>query len=291
MELNKQFRKKTRALCIGGMNIDILGSTDCTFTPGDSLTGIIEVTPGGVAHNIAAQLAKTGAKVELLCPLGNDAFKDRLAMACQKDGIGLTYALQTRFPTPAYLAVHDNTGDMVAAINDMRAMDALDQDAVLRQIGQINEGQFDVGILDANLREDSLIAAASTLPFPLIADPVSAVKCYRLLPLLPRLFAIKPNRMEALAMTGEDTVEKAAAVLIKSGVAQVFVSLGKDGLYARDLNDSLYLEAPAMPKVSLTGAGDAMTAGLAMGIAQGLSLKDTAQAGILAASTYLTQKL
>ena len=291
MERNNPFKKRVRALCIGGMNIDILGSTDCAFVKGDSLTGLIDLFPGGVAHNIAAQLAKSGARVELLCPLGNDAFKDRLTAACLKDGIGLSYALQTGFPTPTYLAVHDNTGDMVAAINDMRAMDALDQNAILDQISRMKEDQFDVGILDANLREDSLIAAAGTLSFPLIADAVSAVKCYRLLPVLPRLFAVKPNRMEALAMTGEDTVEKAAEALIRCGVAQVFISLGKDGLYARDLTESLYLKAPVLPKVNLTGAGDAMTSGLALGIAQGLSLKDTASAGIFAATSYLSQKL
>lgn len=291
MERNNPFKKRVRALCIGGMNIDILGSTDCAFVKGDSLSGQIDLSPGGVAHNIAAQLAESGAQVELLCPLGNDTFKDRLEIACQKNGIGLTYSLQTKFPTPAYLAIHDDTGDMVAAINDMRAMDALDQDAILCQISQIKEDEFDVCILDANLREDSLIAAAGNLPFPLIADPVSAVKCHRLLPLLPRLFAVKPNRMEALAMTGESTVERAAEALIRCGVAQVFISLGKDGLYARDLNESLYLKAPVLPKVNLTGAGDAMTSGLAIGIAQGLSLKDTASAGILAAMNYLSQKL
>ncbi len=291
MRQNELSGKRTKVLCIGGMNIDILGSTDCAFVQGDSLTGTIHLSPGGVAHNIATQLAKYKAQVELLCPLGNDAFKDRLTSACRDDGIGLHYALLTNYPTPTYLAVHDDTGDMVAAINDMRAMDALDADAVLNQINLIGNERFDVGILDANLREDSLIAAAGALHFPLIADAVSAVKCYRLVPILPRLFAIKPNKMEALAMTGEDTVEKAADALISKGIAQVFISLGKDGLYARDLTEAIHLEAPALPIVNLTGAGDAMTAGLALGIAQGLSLRDTAQLGINSAHEYLNQKL
>lgn len=285
------FDHSPRCLCVGGMNIDILGSTDCAFVPGDSMTGLINLSPGGVARNIATQLSKLGARVELLCPLGDDAFADRLIAACEEDGIGLTHAFKTDYPTPTYLAIHDEGGEMVAAINDMRAMEALNAQALSECITGLSGADYDVGVLEANLREDSLLMSAGNLHFPLIADAVSAVKCHRLLPILPRLYAIKPNRMEAYAMTGEDSVERAAESLLLSGIAQVYISLGRDGVYARDLNQALTLPAPSVPKVSLTGAGDAMTAGLALGIAQGLSLLDTAKEGIAAAFSYLSQKL
>ena len=56
---------------------------------------------------------------------------------------------------------------------------------------------------------------AERLRVPVVADPVSGVKATRLHPLLGRLDALKPNRDEALLLTGEATCEAAARALLK----------------------------------------------------------------------------
>ena len=280
--------KKPRVLCIGGMNMDILGQADSAFAPGDSLPGIISMRPGGVARNIAAQLANLGAQVELLCPLGNDQAADSLRASCHQLGIGLNLAIPAPFPSPSYLAIHDESGDMVAAINDMRAMDALRPQALLGRLAAA--GAFDACVLDANLSADSLLFLASHLQMPLIADPVSAVKCRRLLPIMGSLAAFKPNLMEARAMSGQDSMERAAQALLATGLPSIFISLGKDGLYYADAVQAGHLDALPIPRVSLTGAGDAMTAGLTLGLAQGLDTVEIARLGLQSAFNFLTSK-
>lgn len=274
-----------RVLVIGGMNLDILGTADSPFQAGDSLPGRIITSPGGVARNIAALLRSLGARVELICPLGDDQAAQQLEDSCRHLGIGLSHAIRIKGPSPTYLAIHDQQGDMVCAINDMGAMAAMTPQRLQDQMKDLPT--FDACVLDANLSSDTLVFLAEKLSCPLVADPVSAVKCHRLLPILGRLHAIKPNLMEAKALTGMDSCEDAARALLEAGVRQVYISLGKDGVYFTDGNQGAYLKAPHLPQVRLTGAGDAMTAGLTLGIAKQLPLLEAAKLGMDAATRYL----
>lgn len=272
-------------LVIGGMNLDILGTAHSPFQAGDSLPGSILRSPGGVARNIAALLRNQGARVELICPLGNDDAAQLLSDSCSRLGIGLFHALQTEAPTPTYLAIHDTAGDMVCAINDMQAMEAMTPERLQKHIPGLPA--FDACVLDANLLPETLLYLADALPFPLVADPVSAAKCRRLAPILGRLHAIKPNLLEAQTLTGAASCEDAAVYLLDQGVCQVFVSLGKEGVYYADQSQRGYVRAPQLPRVRLTGAGDAMTAGITMGIAQQLTVREVAELGVYSSTQYL----
>ena len=282
---NSMADSNPRILVIGGMNLDILGTADSPFQAGDSLPGRITSSPGGVARNIAALLRSLGAQVELTCPLGSDEAAQQLEASCRQLGIGLSHAIKTEGPSPTYLAIHDQQGDMVCAINDMGAMDAMTPSRLQSQLKDLPA--FDACVLDANLSEETLIFLAKTLTCPLIADPVSAVKCRRLLPILDRLYAIKPNLMEAMALTGMSNCEDAALALRKSGVRAVFVSLGKEGVFFTDGSATGYLRPPQLLQVRQTGAGDAMTAGLTLGIAKQLDILKTAELGLGSAAGYL----
>ena len=284
--VNKTMQATPKILVIGGMNMDILGSIGSSFVPGDSLPGIIQQYPGGVGRNIAFHLANSGVQVELLCALGNDQTASLLRQSCAASGIGLELSIETSCPAPTYMAIHGSNGDMVCAVNDMRAMESITPDTLTNKLNKL--AGFHACVLDANLSEYSLLSAAELLLTPLIADPVSAAKCRRLLPILHRLHAIKPNRLEAETLTGEKDIPSAAKVLLDRGVRQVFISLGKEGVYYADVKYSGFLPAIDVPVVRLTGAGDAMTAGLALGIAYHLPILESARRGLQASADYLS---
>lgn len=265
--------------------MDILGKSYAPYVQGDSLPGSIFHRPGGVARNIAAFLRNLGVEVELVCALGNDHIADQLKTACFKLGIGLTYAIQTDYPSPTYLAIHDDAGEVVCAINDMRAMEEMTPASLSAHLEALN--MFDACVLDANLSTEALAYLAESLHIPLIADPVSAVKSKRLLPILDKLTALKPNLMEAQALAGEQEMRQSADCLLKAGVKQIFISLGRDGVYYTDGKDCGRIGTKLFPGTTKTGAGDAMTAGIALAIAQGSSVKMTAQKGIYASTCFL----
>ncbi len=274
-------------LVIGGLNMDILGSPSHSFVQRDSNIGRVRLSPGGVGRNIASHLARMGAPVELMAVLGSDGFAGLLEQSCKDLGIGLRHAIRTNLPSCMYLAVHDTQGDMLAAINDMEAMGAMTPEAISAQL----KGQhFRACVLDANLSEAALQAAAR-LDIPLIADPVSCDKAERLLPIMHRLTAIKPNLMESRLLSGCEGVEEAAAALLDKGVRQVYISLGSSGCYYASREERGFLPAVPLPPVPATGAGDAMVAGLTIAISEGRTAAVSAAFGQQSAADHLRSQI
>lgn len=279
-----------RIAVFGGMNMDILGMPRDGFALRDSIIGSVRMVPGGVGRNIAQHLAAVpGTETYLVTALGSDDFARQLENDCKQKHILLTHTLRVNAPSPVYLAIHDAAGDMAAAINDMKALDALTPQAVAAILPALPDTAC--GVLDANLSEETLIAIAEKAHFPLIADPVSAEKSHRLLPLLHRLRAIKPNLLEARAMTGETEPEYAAQALLQKGVRQVFISLGEKGLYYADTEASGLLPAQKIAHGYLTGAGDALCAGLVLALANRQDAATAARSGQDFAVRYLMQTI
>lgn len=277
--------KTPHILVIGGMNMDILGRSDSGFRAGDSLIGQVDMLPGGVGRNIAARLRILGAEVELLTAIGNDIFAGLLRESCKELAIGLSLSLAVNAPSSRYMAIHDKAGEMHAALNDMRTLNQLSGGYIRNSLR--GHAAFDACVLDANLGEDCLLASAKAVEAPLVADPVSAAKCRHLLPLLPYLTAIKPNLLEAQTLSGESEPGRASAKLRKLGVKQVYISMGAEGLYFADAHDSGLLPVKRIHGARVTGAGDAMAAGITLGVAAGFTARETALFGISSAEQFL----
>ena len=276
-----------RIVVAGGMNLDLLGVPDERLMPRDSAPGKIILRPGGVGRNIAARLKALGAEAALITALGCDERAQLLARMCMESGIDLSLSLPTDRPAPCYLCIHDETGDMALAVNDMSAMEKLTPEAAAPRMAAVNG--FDACVLDANLPEDTLLYMAKNAAVPLFLDPVSCFKAPRAIPTLPYLYAVKPNRLEAQALTGERNVERAAEALMGAGVKNVFISLGAEGVYYAGAAEKGYLPARPLPNLPQTGAGDALCAGLILALLDGLGPRESALRGCEAAYHALAQ--
>ena len=266
-----------RITVIGGMNLDLLGTPENVLLPRDSVPGHIAVRAGGVGRNIAARLRKTGAEVSLITALGCDVRAAMLRQMCMEDGIDLSHAVQTACPAPCYLCIHDQLGDMIYAVNDMAAMNGLTPQKAEAFMGFVN--QSDGCVLDTNMPEETLSYIAHHASVPLILDPVSTVKAARALPIMGELTAVKPNLIEAKALTGETDAVLAAEKLLKMGVKNVCISLGAEGVYYANAHEKGMIPARKLTFLPQTGAGDAFCAGLIKGLLSGLPLHESAQMG------------
>ena len=61
---------------IGGANVDLSATLTDAFIAADSNPGHIEIGYGGVARNIAHNLALLGARTQLMTVFGDDLFAD-----------------------------------------------------------------------------------------------------------------------------------------------------------------------------------------------------------------------
>lgn len=273
--------KQYSAVVIGGANMDICGSPSGKLIGEDSNPGAVSVRPGGVGRNIAHNLCLLGLDVSLITALGGDIFSAGLLESCR--ALGMDMRMARSLPerrSSTYLYVTDESGDMHVGISDMDIVESVSPEWLSQHIARINRA--DAVVIDANLPEASIAYLAANCTAPMIADPVSTVKALRLKSILPRLRAIKPNALEAAALTGEQEPERAAKALLRAGVKQVYVSLGPDGILAAQGESLIRLPCENRPVVNTTGAGDAATAAIVWAGVHGLDLASTAAAALRA---------
>ncbi len=264
-------------LVVGGANIDIVGRADHALGAGDSTPGHIRSAPGGVARNVAENLARLGHRPRLISAVGDDAAGRGLLHATQQAGVEVSGCrVVSGATTSTYLALHGAAGELALAMNDMRVLDQVDA-AWLRGQPQPFVPPAAV-MIDCNLQASALECLfAECGDLPVFVDTVSAHKCLRILPWLSRIHLIKPNRLEAQALTGlplRDAFDApaVAAWLHQRGVAKVAISLGEEGVFWSDGQASGLQPAPKVVVVNANGAGDALTAGLIHGWLQQMPL-------------------
>lgn len=272
-------------IVVGGANLDILGVPTQGYIEKDSNVGVVSLRAGGVGRNIAARCAKLVPHVSLITAFGQDENAALLRAACIEAGLDISLSLTLPERSNIYLCIHDDKGDMACAINDMPLNKALSASALAPLIKDINHAG--ACVMDANLSEDTLRFLLLNTRIPTMIDPVSCHKALTLTPLLPLIDAIKPNLMEAQALTGEKTPEAAARYLLNQGVKRVFISLGAKGVYYADANECGLLAPARIVSAPQTGAGDAMTAGIVAAMRQGAGIRQCAQSGMDAALSHL----
>lgn len=279
-----------RVIVIGGANVDIKGRARGSYAAGTSNPGEVTVSAGGVGRNIAENLSRLGLDVSLVSAMGNDANGQTLRQACAAAGVDFSLAITPAAPTGSYLAVLDDTGELVSAINDMRAMDALMPKHLAMCAAELAQAAMIVA--DCNLSEACLTwlcGFSADTGVRLLIEPVSIAKSRKLLAFArpSPVFAITPNTQQLEALVGAD--EGAIARLHALGFANVILHRGSAGARAFDgvrMRDIAPVQASAIADV--TGAGDAAVAGLVCGLLDGMSLAEAARLGQCAAAIKLS---
>ena len=271
--------------------MDLSATLNDAFIAADSNPGHIDVGYGGVARNIAHNLALLGARTQLLTVFGGDLFGGLLHDYCKQQGIDVHLSeRESSQRSGIYLCLHNHGGEMIAAVADTEAIRLITPEWLAKRIGDINMSDFIVA--DTNVTEDAIRWLMENVTAPLFIDGVSSTKAHRVVNALrkcklPYLHTLKLNLKEALAVTETTTYADAAQALLNLGVAHVYITLGADGVYCRNAAEEWLF--PVLPGeiVNVTGAGDAFLAGVVYAHAKGIGFPQTAQYGLMAARAAL----
>lgn len=262
-------RKKDYIVTIGSANMDVAGYSHGVLNYADSNPGRIKFTPGGVGRNISQNLALLGKESWLLTAVGDDFYGQSLLNETSRSGVRVSKCLVVpEGNTSSYLSLLDNTGEMLVAINDMNITEYVSANFLAKHIDFIRDAA--VIVADCNISENALAwlltHAGDTAVF---VDPVSAWKCVKVRDWLPHIHTLKPNRLEAetlsgMTLAGRDDVVDVAQWFHQRGLKRLVLSMGGDGVYYSELGGISGWSAPIKTQViNVTGAGDAMMAGLA----------------------------
>jgi len=274
---------KGYAAVIGAVNIDIWGRSFAPLIERDSNPGEILISFGGVGRNIAHNMCLLGMNVSMLTAIGEDMWADKIRTSCGEIGIDLSRALNIPGgSTSTYMFITGPDGEMSTAVCDADITKYITPEFLEKNLDLLNNAQLVV--LDGNLTYETIEYITTHCTAPLFADPVSVTKADKLAPYIGRLHTFKPNDIEAMRLTGEDTPEKAARALVQKGAKRVFVSDGARGIVAAEGETLLRVPCYRTFLRNCTGGGDAVLAALCRAHIDGLSLEESAKFALAAGS-------
>ena len=275
--------KQASVCVIGGACYDIFGNSEATIIPADSNPGKITAACGGVGRNIAGDLALLGVPVELICGLGNDDNGQKIKEHCNAIGIGLRHSLICNLPTAVYLSLNQPSGEIYGAVGDMRINEALDPTYLAGCLDFINSCA--VAVLDTNLAAEACDFLCENVTAKLFVDTVSAAKAGKLRGQLKKIRVLKTNLLEACALLGQDCQpEEAVSLLRQKGIAEVYLTLGAQGVCCSGGEQGLRLNNYPSEVINTTGCGDAFMAGVIYGELRNADLVGKARYGLAAAA-------
>lgn len=283
-------------VAIGSCGLDIVGRAGEAIRPGVSNPAVLRMSPGGVARNVAENLARLGTEVHLLSAVGDDAEGRLILTQAREAEINVERVLTVpEARTGAYLAVLDEVGNLRLAMDDMRIVESITPEHLRSCKALLAEAS--IVFLDGNLSPRSLALAvrlAMQAGVPVAADPASVGLAPRFETLLDDLWMFMPNEAEAGALSpaagGQaDRVRglEAARRLVARGVEAAVVSLAEFGVAYASTDVSGLVPAVQTEILDPTGAGDALTAAVLFARLNDIPLDEAVRLGASAAALTL----
>jgi len=284
-------------VCVGGAVVDRKYLLAAPARPGTSNPAAAMPADGGVARNVAENLARLGIAVRLVSAVGDDEGGRGLLAGLAAAGVDTTaVAVVAGEGTAEYVAVLTPDGDLELGV------------AAMAVLGRIDAGQVDAAwpasgwvFADANLGPDVLrhvlaLGRAAGGRVRVALDAVSVPKAARLPGRLDGVDLLFCNADEARALlagtadTRQDDAAELAGALVAAGAAAVVLTRGPQG--ALLAHDGQVLPVPAVPAdvVDVTGAGDALVAGTLAGLATGLTPAAAVARGTLVAALTVADR-
>jgi sugar/nucleoside kinase (ribokinase family) len=263
--------------CAGILVVDIIAANlpkvsepgELTYTPSG-----IEVHMGGHSGNVSVDLRKLGLKegeVSVVAAVGQDVFGEFLRNVFE------THGIVTHLQRVSHVGTSKNMALIVAGEDrrfhvDIGANWHLSPEHVLAVLEKEKPVIFYVGGVGFTGNFDEELAKvferAKQLGCLIFVDPVEPYKrgWDFLISPLKWTDVFHCNRDEAQSITGKSDPREAAKVLTIMGANLAIISMGKEGLIAKNQNTLIEVPAFKVSVIDPTGAGDALCAGVLRGL-------------------------
>jgi pseudouridine kinase len=285
-------------LVIGGSNLDVKGRAREPLVGGASSHGVIRSSAGGVARNIAENLAHLGVSTILLSAVGADGTGKRLLAQAAQSGIDTRHVLvDPDGRTSCYMAVFEQRGGIFVSVDDVSIMDRItpryvnDRRRLVRDAAMV--------VIDGTVPPPTLktvFRLAEKYGTKVCADPTSRILAARLCPYLDQMMMVTPNPLEAQALldegpiVGRDQAIAAAKRLVSRGVEIAVITMAEMGVCYATSNESGHIPALDIDVVDVTGAGDALSAAVIFGLLEEMPIGEAIRLGVSAAALTIQSR-
>lgn len=286
---------------IGAVFVDIKGYPESNFIPSGRNAGRVEQVHGGVARNVAEDIANCELRPTFVSLVDNSGTGQDVIRKLNAHKVNTNYIRTTRDGMGTWLAVFDNDGDVYSSISKRPDLLPI------------------VNILDE--QGDEIFAQADSIVIEICVDKEIVKRVFKLARKYnKKVFAVVANMGIALQRrdflqstdcfvcniqeagmlfsddytdkTKEEMIEILSKKVIAAQIPSMIITMGEKGaVYADKYGQKGYCPARRVEVKDTTGAGDSFCAGVAIGLTYGKTLEEACEIGAhLAASVIVTSE-
>ena len=281
---------------VGVVFLDIKGFPFFKYDAVGTNLGNVLMTHGGVARNVAENMANLGAEVEFVTMLDDDSLGREARLRLRGAGVKLTHAVSTPDKGMGmWLAVFNEKGDLAGSVSHMP--DASPIERLFDEKGEEIIRSCRGVALEIDLSEkvsERVFELAERFDKPVYAIVANMSVILRRPDFMARTACVILNEIEAgrlfgrelRALSPEEMLEAVSEAASAMGIRSIVVTMGARGAVYLDAENGLRGVCPAVPcrVVDTTGAGDAFFSAVVESLARGMRLDDAVTCGARLAS-------
>ncbi|MBQ7796579.1 MAG: carbohydrate kinase family protein [Lachnospiraceae bacterium] len=283
---------------IGATFVDIKGFPHDMYIPDGRNVGHIEYIHGGVARNVAEDIANAELRPTFVSIVDDTALGTDVVQKLRNHKVNTDYILTKRDGMGTWLAVFDNNGDVAGSIskrpNMLHVADLLDTkgdeifadaDSIVVEIDidkEVIKKAFDL----AKKHNKKIFALVSNMSIAVHRrDFIKELDCF----ICNILEAGILFTDDYSGKTPEEMCDILAEKVKQARIRAMVVTMGGDGAVYADMEGNKGIcPARKVQVKDTTGAGDAFCAGVAIGLTYGKKMADAIEIGSGLAASVIT---
>lgn len=286
--------KKNGVLVVGSSNMDLVVTVKRFPDPGETIFGNrFEMFPGGKGANQAVCAARLGCKTIFIGKMGNDNFNEKLSQTMTESGVDLSnlFVDEKEHTGTALITVEGSGQNQIIVIsgsNMKLTPEDIESKSFLFEETSVVLTQLEIPI--ETVIRTAILAKQNDALFILNPAPAASIPEN----LFPLIDFITPNENELELLTGiaisdNNSIERAAKLLLHKGIKNVIVTLGNRGCML--INESVTKIYPVIKVkvIDSTAAGDAFNGALASSLSEEHSIDEAIEFANKVASVAVTR--
>ena len=278
-----------RIVTIGTVYVDIKGYPDGEFFPAGRNAGKIKYFHGGVARNIAEDVAKLGEDSVLVSLVDKSGAASDVIKHLKEVNVKTDYVRASEKGMGTWMAVFDTDGELCANISERPDLLPI-CDIIKAKEEQIFKGSDGI-LLEIDIDEeivDSTMNLAEKYGIPVYAVISNMTIAKERLPYIRKTTCFFCNRLEAgiffdkrtEGLSAPEMLELLKSELDRLGMKAMVVTMDSKGaIYANAEGEAGHCPSHPVTVVDTTGAGDAFFAGASVGLLRRLPFADACKFG------------
>lgn len=284
----------------GATFVDIKGYPTAQYIPAGRNVGRVIQVHGGVSRNVVEDIANLELKPTFVTVLDHSGISTDVLEKLNKHNVNTKYVVRTDDGLGTWLAIFDNSGDVLASISKRPELAALE--GVLDQYGDEIFADADSIVVEIDM-EVPILKKIFALAEKYHKDVYAVVSNMSIAmerrDLIMKVSCLVCNDQEASMLFSEEyeakTMEEMSELLVNkiqlAHIKQMVVTMGELGAVYADINGNHGVIPPQkVDVIDTTGAGDSFFAGVAAGLTYGKTLEESCIIGTRLASSVISTK-